>query len=78
MSRSLMCLCVFCVFFSFCWFAMPNFDVKAFVFPCYILVCYVLLSLRSLFFSNRRQNRNGTILGECLEGTGNCRERGKP
>lgn len=40
---------------SFCWVALSNFNMVVFVLPYHTFVNVLLLSLRSLFFSNERQ-----------------------
>lgn len=42
----------------FCWLGLFNFNMIVFVLS-YIFFCYVLLSLRSLFFSNKKQKGSG-------------------
>lgn len=55
--------------FSFCWFALYNFNVIVFV-----LFCYILLSLRSLLFSDERRSESGRE--RRCEGIGKSRRRG--
>lgn len=56
----------FLVPFSFCWFALSNFNVMGFFFLAYYILfsCILLLPLRNLFFSNKKQ-RVGLDRREC-------------
>lgn len=58
--------------FSFCLFVLSNFDVIVLVLFCYML----LLSLRSLCFSNKRQKRSRSGWKGRWGETGRSREKG--
>lgn len=73
MSRSLTLVCALFLLLDCC----VQFQCDSLYSPYYILFCYLwLLSFRSLFFSNERQEGNGST-GEVKWGeTGRNRERG--
>jgi hypothetical protein len=55
----------------FCWLVLSNFDMMVIVLSYYILFCYVLLlSLRSLLFSNEREKGSKSRWEERWGGTG--------